>query len=253
MHVVHYFSSSNSLIPANIMRNRHRRQVNRPSQNLDSFLDILTNTVGVLMFISLFVTLITSEASSIVKTPIASETEKVPRFFEIRNNKIAYIDDEKVGKQIEQITSNLPACNRPLPPAKYYLFETQDHVSRLRDYRACIRSRGQRISNFKTQIENYNVRMINPNTFSLLYEPIPNQEGESKEELVLPQSEFLQVIQKLNPQKDYLAFIVRPDSFSTFRIAREQAWANGFDVGWEPHKNERPIIFGSGGRAIGVQ
>lgn len=235
------------------MRNRHRRKINRPTQNLDSFLDILTNTVGVLMFISLFVTLITSEASSIIKTPLASETEKIPRFFEIRDNKIAYINDEKVGKEIEKITINLPACNRPLPPAESYLFDTQDHVGRLRDYRACLKSRGQRIANFQTQIENYNVRMINPATFSLLYEPIPNQSGESKEELVLPQSEFRQVIEKLDPQKDYLAFIVRPDSFSAFRVAREQAWANGFDVGWEPHKSERPIVFGSGGRAIGVQ
>lgn len=235
------------------MRNRHRRRVSHPTQNLDSFLDILTNTVGVLMFISLFVTLITSEASSIVKTPLASETEKTPRFFEIRNNKIAYINDEQVGKEIEQITLNLPACNKPELPTESYLFDTQDRVASIRDYRACLRSRGQRIANFQTQIENYNVRMINPNTFSLLYEPIPNREGESKEELVLPQSEYLQVLQKLNPQRDYLAFIVRPDSFSTFRTAREQAWAKGFDVGWEPHQNERPIIFGAGGRAIGVQ
>lgn len=235
------------------MRNRHRRRVSHPTQNLDSFLDILTNTVGVLMFISLFVTLITSEASSIVKTPLASETEKTPRFFEIRNNKIAYINDEQVGKEIEQITLNLPACNKPELPTESYLFDTQDRVASIRDYRSCLRSRGQRIANFQTQIENYNVRMINPNTFSLLYEPIPHREGESKEELALPQSEYLQVLQRFNPQKDYLAFIVRPDSFSAFRAAREQAWAKGFDVGWEPHKSERPIIFGAGGRAIGVQ
>ena len=235
------------------MRNRSRRKLNRPTQNLDSFLDILTNTVGVLMFISLFVTLIASEADSIVKTPLSSETTKVPRFFEIRDNKIAYIDDEKVGKDIEEITGNLPACNRPKTPAQPDLFERQDYVGSLRAYRACLRSRAQRIANFQTQTEYYDVRMINPSTFSLIYEPIPNKEGESKEELVLPQSDYLQVLEKLDPQKDYLAFIVRPDSFSGFRVAREQAWAKGFDVGWEPHKSERPIVFGSGGRAIGVQ
>lgn len=235
------------------MRNRQRRRINRPTQNLDSFLDILTNTVGVLMFISLFVTLITSEASSIVKTPIASETEKVPRFFEIRDDKVTYINDEQVGQEIEEITINLPACNRPTPSSQSYFFDAQDYANNIRNYRECLRSRGQRIANFQTRIENYNVRMINANTFSLLYEPIPGQEGESEEELVIPQSEFLQVLEKLDPQKDYLAFIVRPDSFSAFRVAREQAWASGFDVGWEPHKTERPIVFGSGGRAIGVQ
>ena len=235
------------------MRNRNRRKLNRPTQNLDSFLDILTNTVGVLMFISLFVTLIASEADSIVKTPLSSDTTKVPRFFEIRDNKIAYIDDEKVGKDIEEITGNLPACNRPKNPVQSDLFDRQDYISRLRDYRSCIRSRAQRIANFQTQTEYYDVRMINASTFSLIYEPIPTKEGESKEELVLPQSNYLQVLDKLDPQKDYLAFIVRPDSFSGFRVAREEAWAKGFDVGWEPHKSERPIVFGSGGRAIGVQ
>ncbi|MGK7934472.1 MAG: hypothetical protein AB4206_01475 [Xenococcaceae cyanobacterium] len=235
------------------MRNRNRRRVNHPAQNLDSFLDILTNTVGVLMFISLFVTLIASEADSIVQTPLSSETEKVPRFFEIRDNKIAYIDDEKVGKDIEEITGNLPACHRPETPDRPDLFDRQNYVGHLRDYRSCLRSRAQRIANFQTQTEHYNVRMINASTFSLIYEPITDNEGESKEELVLPQSSYLQVLEKLDPKKDYLAFIVRPDSFSSFRVAREEAWAKGFDVGWEPHKTERPIIFGSGGRAIGVQ
>lgn len=235
------------------MRNRHRRKLNRPTQNLDSFLDILTNTVGVLMFISLFVTLIASEADSIVQTPLSSETTKIPRFFEIRGNKIAYIDDEKVGKDIEEVTGNLPACNRPKTPESPDLFETRNHAGRLRDYRSCLLSRGQRIANFKTQTEYYNVRMINPRTFSFIYEPIPTKEGESKEELVLPQSEYLQVLEKLDPKQDYLAFIVRPDSFSGFRVAREQAWLKGFDVGWEPHKTEKPIVFGSGGREIGVQ
>ena len=235
------------------MRTRTRRQVNRPTQNLDSFLDILTNTVGVLMFISLFATLIASEADSIVQTPLSSETTKTPRFFEIRSNKITYINDEQVGQDIEKITSNLPACNKPKTPHDSTRFDTQNHDRRLRDYRSCLLSRGQRIANFRTQTEYYNVRMVNPSTFSFLYEPIPNQEGESKEEIVLPRSAYLQVLDKLDPKQDYLAFIVRPDSFSGFRVAREQAWAKGFEVGWEPHKTERPIIFGSGGRAIGVQ
>ena len=235
------------------MRNRSRRQVNHPAQNLDSFLDILTNTVGVLMFISLFVTLIASQADSIVKTPLASESKKIPRFFEIRENKVTYINDEQVGKEIEQITGNLPACNRPDNPGGSSLFSDPNYAARINDYRSCLRSRGQRIANFQTRTEYYDVRMINASTFSLIYEPIPTKEGESKEELALPQSEFLQVLEKLDPKQDYLAFIVRPDSFSGFRAAREQAWAKGFDVGWEPHKTERPIVFGSGGRAIGVQ
>ena len=232
------------------MRNRARRRNAVPSQNLDSFLDILTNTVGVLMFISLFVTLIAVEADSIVQTPLASKTEKTPRFFEIRDNKITYIDDEKVGAEIEQLIGNLPSCNQPQFSVDG---NSQEYIRELGNYRSCIQSRSGRLVNFQTQTDFYTVTMRNPSTFSLLYEPIPNQEGENKDQIVTKESVFNQVLAKLNPKEDYVAFIVRPDSFSAFRAARQQAWDKGFEAGWEPHKKELPITFGSGGRSIGVQ
>ena len=62
------------------MRSRGRRRSNTIEQNLDSFLDVLTNTVGVLMFISLFVTLIATGGSSkskiTIQTPLSSDTDK---------------------------------------------------------------------------------------------------------------------------------------------------------------------------------
>ena len=234
------------------MRNRRRRTAKNPDQNLDSFLDILTNTVGVLMFISLFVTLIAVEADSIVKTPLVSETEKTPRFFEIRENKITYIDDEKVGKDMEQVIGNLPNCNKPDFDLDSAL-GSGSYLSGLQSYKSCISSRANRLINFQTQTDYYNVTMTNASTFSLRYDPIQTKPGETKEEFSLPESQFNEILAKLDPNQDYLAFIVRPDSFSAFRAAREQAWAKGFDVGWEPHRTESPIQFGSGGRAIGVQ
>lgn len=229
------------------MRSRARRKNAIPGQNLDSFLDILTNTVGVLMFISLFVTLIAVESDAIIQTPLASETEKTPRFFEIREGKLTYIDDQKVGAEMEKLIGNLPSCNQPDFSA------SQEYARRMTDYRSCIQSRAGRLVNFRTETDYYYVTMTNPATFSLLYEPIPTKEGEDKDQLALQQSAFNGVLQNLNPNKEYLAFIVRPDSFSTFRAARKQAWAQGFEVGWEPHPEELPISFGSGGRAIGVQ
>ena len=234
------------------MRNRRRRKPSTPSQNLDSFLDILTNTVGVLMFISLFVTLIAVEADSIVKTPLVSETQKKPRFFEIRDRKITYIDDEKVGQEIDKLIGSLPNCNPPDFDLSSELSSNQ-YLIQLSNYKSCINNRASRLVNFRIRTDYYDVTMTNPSTFSLRYEPIPTRDGETKEELVFPESEFNKVLANFDPNEDYLAFIVRPNSFSAFRAAREQAWAQGFDVGWEPHKQELPIQFGSGGRAIGVQ
>jgi hypothetical protein len=226
------------------MRNRARRKATPPGQNLDSFLDVMTNTVGVLMFVSLFVSLVTVEAAdSVIQTPLASESKKIPRFFEIRNNKVTYVDDEKVGKDMEVLMGNLPACNRP----------EFTNVEAYENYRSCIRSRAGRLVNFKTKTAHYNVTMTNAATFSHLYVPISNEQGENKEQLALKDSEFQRTLEKFKSKDDYIAFIVRPDSFSAFRAARKQAWKQGFQVGWEPHKEEDAITFGSGGKEIGVQ
>ncbi|HHP7229764.1 MAG TPA: hypothetical protein ACFCUY_02770 [Xenococcaceae cyanobacterium] len=235
------------------MRRRNKRLNAVPKQNLDSFLDILTNTVGVLMFISLFVTLITVEADSIVRTPLATETKKTPRFFEIRDNKVTYINDAQVGAEIETIVGNLPACNRPDFSLNSDLTTSREYLVQMSRYRSCLQSRANRLINFQTQTKYYTVKMINASSFSLLYQPLETQPGETKEQFSQSNSDFKQILAELNPSEEYLAFIVRPNSFSGFRAAREIAWAEGFEVGWEPHKTELPIIFGSGGRAIGVQ
>ena len=224
------------------MRNRIRRGYNpKPEQNLDSFLDILTNTVGVLMFISLFVSLIAVEVESVVETPLASETKKTARFFEIRENKVTYLNDQQVGEEMDTVVGNLPTCNQP------------DFESDRQFYQSCIQNRANRLINFRTQTEFYNVTMVDARTFTMQYDPIPSKVGENAEEILLADSKFNQVLAELDPQEDYLAFIVRPDSFASYRAAREQAWQKGFQVGWEPHKTENPIVFGSGGRSIGVQ
>jgi hypothetical protein len=250
------------------MRNRKSRRINPPDQNLDSFLDVLTNTVGALMFIILFMGLITAEAvsssnransssseagsSSIITTPLVSKTEKNPRFFEIRNNKITYIDDEKVGKDMETVIGNLPTCNKPDVDLNSEINSGQ-YLAALENYQACISNRASRLVDFQTQTDYYNVIMVNASTFSYRYDPIQSKPGETEAEFSLPESQFNQTLAKLDPKKDYLAFIVRPDSFASFRTAREQAWAQGFNVGWEPHKPELSIQFGSGGEAIDVQ
>ena len=245
------------------MRRRNKKINTVPEQNLDSFPDILTNTVGVLMFISLFVTLITVEADSnpksqtnskvksdtdsIIRTPLASQTNKRARFFEIRDNKITYINDAQVRTETDKVIGNLPTCKRP------EMSRDSEYANRINSYRYCLQNRASRLINFQTKTKYYKVTMVNPSSFSLLYEPIQTQPGETEQEFSQSTSDFNQVLRELDPNEDYLAFIVRPNSFASFRAAREIAWKQGFDVGWEPHNIGRPIVFGLGGRAIGVQ
>jgi hypothetical protein len=240
------------------MRRRRQRKPIEITQNLDSFLDILTNTVGVLMFIGLFVTLVTAQAGTIVRTPLASDSQKRPEFFEVRNNRVNPIDTESVTWKASKFINNLPRCNEPTisEPGSSGSILYEYYLEQLNEYQACLNDRVAQVNNYRAKISYYNVRVyLEPSSSNLayVYEPIPEEQGETPQELVKTDSTFESAIAQLDPQGDYIAFLVRPDSFEAFRAARKLAWSRGFDVGWEPMNPQREIMFGATGRAIGVQ
>jgi len=232
-------------------RQRTIRKKNHPGQNLDSFLDVLTNTVGVLMFIGLFVSLLTVEADRIIKTPLRAETDKKGVFFELRNNQLFYISDPEIETQIEDIYSSLPTCNLPEPPRSRSQFAYQTYLNEINIYNSCTSNIARRVKNFS--VDNGQYRVSFTADASLRYEPISNAQGEENQQIGAENSQFAQILQTLNPNEQYVAFIVRPDSFSTFRAAREKALTKGFQVGWEPFAQNNILVFGSGGRSVGVQ
>ncbi|MBE9044245.1 hypothetical protein IQ255_07495 [Pleurocapsales cyanobacterium LEGE 10410] len=240
------------------MRSRVRRKNNHVSQNLDSFLDILTNTVGVLMFISLFVTLIATGSSPktqvTIQTPLSSPTDKQSLWFEIEQNKISHLNLRQVRERELELSRNLPNCIRPENDPS-----ALDYFSRQNNYQSCLLSILGRQSNFRTNTKNYAVRTVDRGV-SLEFEPRSPDTGETTSQIAAPDSDFQQVLSQFNPRQDYLVFVVRPDSFEAFRTARKQAWDAGYDVGWEPIAQDAPIrirtIIGSelpGGKSIGVQ
>ena len=223
------------------------------SQNLDSFLDVLTNIVGVLIFVSLFASLAANGGAPkthlTIQTPLASTTDKEPLWFEIQNNKVSYLNLRQIRNKEIELSGSLPNCNKP---------SSGNSVS-LSNYQSCLLSILGRQSNFRVDTDSYQVRTVDQGV-SLLFEPLSNNIGETATQLTTVNSAYKQVLSKSNPNKDYLAFIVRPDSFEAFRDARKQAWEAGYEVGWEPLEQDAPIkirtIIGSelpGGRAVGIQ
>lgn len=233
------------------MRRRRIRNNNTPNQNLDSFLDILTNTVGVLMFIGLFVSLLAVEAGTVIRTPLKSNTNKIVQFFEIRNKELFYLSDDKIDEEIAEMLMTLPNCKPPDIPEEIEPYLYDFYLKRTAEYRECQRVRKERTANFSYNNGYYQISFIEGQ--ALQYEPVENAKGENKEQLKQENSQFKIILNKLDPDIYYIAFVVRPDSFSTFRTARQEAWNQGFDVGWEPLSQDSSLIFGSGGRSVGVQ
>jgi hypothetical protein len=238
------------------MKTRRTRKLDRLNQNLDSFLDTLTNTVGVLMFVSLFVSLIAVQAGktrTTVVTPLVTETNKKPRFFELAANKVTYIDDASIDRQIEKVLGE-SSCRKPQEPATNEdMIAYNDYMLDVREYQLCLSNQAERLTRFRPSTPYYQARLVDRKASAWLYEPVKDKQGEAIANLAKKNSEFNLVLAKLDPSEDYLAMIVRPDSFEAFRQARELAWKQGFKVGWEPQNSGVPIIFGSGGRNIGIQ
>lgn len=202
------------------------------------------------MFIGLFVALVSVQAGTVIRTPLVSRSVKYPQFFEVRENRVNYIDSTDVETQMQSVLTNLPTCDRPdiSPDMDPYLYDY--YLERIEEYNNCLTAKVEQIKRYRLDTNYYTVSFVNLD--SLLYKPTGVQ-GESSEELIEPDSEFKSLLADMNPASDYLAFIVRPDSFEAFRKARQEARKAGFEVGWEPYPEENPIIFGSGGRSVGVQ
>jgi hypothetical protein len=239
------------------MRSRSRRRTQPVNGNLDSFLDTLTNTVGALIFITLFVSLIAANSRPktkiTIQTPLFSTSKKEALWFEIKNNKISHLNLRQVREKELELTESLPNCIKP------NAFNSPDYLTGQNDYQSCLLSVVGRQSNFRVNTKNYNVKTVD-NGVSLLFEPVVGNIGETTKQVRSTDSEFQQVLSQFNTNKDYVLFIVRPNSFEAFRAARKQAWAAGYEVGWEPHPDNLPIkirtILGSelpGGTSIGVQ
>ncbi|MFN4278912.1 hypothetical protein [Thermosynechococcus sp.] len=217
-------------------RSRPRPQVRPPGQNLDSFLDVLTNTVGVMIFVCLFASLTAAVSPALVRTPIARETRKQVYFFECRENRAIPLEEDQAGEAIDR------------------------HLRRITENPfADARQIQQQLESFRHSTRYYNVRLNLVHSqgqpiLQTLFEPRDRTAGEFFSTLEKPTSNFRRTLDRLSPSQHSLVFFVRPDSFDCFRAARAIAWRSGFDVGWEPMAEGRAIIFVSGGgRRVTVQ
>lgn len=204
-----------------------RRPRPRPqAQNLDSFLDIMTNTVGVLVFVLLFVTLAAADASVLVRTPLRASTEKVPVFFEVVDGRVVHMETGVADERVRAFVEGLPRIN---------LYNYEYVLASMRTW--------------STSTGNYTVDLVG---YSTRYRANEGA-GEPVKVVKDTASAYQRVLRGMDPETEYLAFIVRPDGLEAFRAAREVATRRGLSSGWEPFTHEREITFGSNGRQVGVQ
>lgn len=192
-------------------------------------MDVLTNTVGVLIFVCLFASLMAAEAPALIRTPVARESQKNITFMECRDNRATPLEEDQVERAIAQQIRLLTATS---------LGEPGLVISQLNNFQVKTRFYGATLSVFEYQGQPI---------LQTRYQPLDPFAGETPDRVGQASSIFRQTLNRLRPREDALLFFVRPDSFECFRAARSVAWQEGFDVGWEPLNNQQPITFVSGG------
>ncbi len=195
--------------------------------SLDSFLDIVSNVVGVLILVAVVVVLGAGDVS-ISSGATATRTVKssAPRVvFELRDERAYFLDEEANGQRVVAAVKDAYTDREP---------SVDDIVAALN---------GTDVGD-----ATYRVR-AEPATdggIAWMYRMRASATGESCAELSQSGSKFLAQLERL-PQGGFVYFIVREDSFELFRCARDVAKRRGLEFGWHPVEGKEPLRFSVGG------
>jgi len=210
---------------------RRRKHKGEPEMLIVSFCDIVTITTAALFFCLLVTVQEAVKIPVLRPTPRAKVSSKQGVFFECRDNQLYFVDKAGLDDQVEKLMSTLNPGVRG---------------GDLESFLKAIQ--GQEVGNLYYKVD---PRYLLVGRMGL--EARPGIPGETLEELADPNSKFQAILSQLDKDHQYIAFLVRDDSFTVFRKARQVADDTGLDTGWELLGIDEPIKFGEGGTQIATQ
>ncbi|MFN4261145.1 MAG: hypothetical protein ACK4RK_17795 [Gemmataceae bacterium] len=210
---------------------RGRRKNPGQSESLDSFLDIVTNSLGLLILVSTLSTLSSTDTLSQFRlnlgAPIivTSDRNLKPVFIECRDNRIIPMDVDSLTPELrDKFDFFLPLAEKQKNAQAFNArkFSTTTHVIELRP-------------------REFNVQVV--------FKPLNQAVGYALPDVKDPKGSFSAYLNKWGTDDHYLNFYVRSDSFEAFREARALAKEQGFDLSWHPLKkeDELSLYYGRGG------
>jgi hypothetical protein len=187
--------------------------------SLDSFLDIVTNVVGVLVLVAM----VTVLSAGNISVPSGATAMTAPRptasrlLFECAGDEIFFVDEEGNGARVvDQVkrTSERPVSRDALVA----LLDDEDVGD------ATHRVRADRLEH----------------GIAWVYALRPEARGDHAADLDRTGSEFHRKLAELEAG-GFAYFVVHDDGFEVFRKARDIARARGISVGWHPVEGREPI------------
>lgn len=192
---------------------------------LDSFLDIMTCMLGVLMLIILLTSIDASQIKILIPTPFAHATEKKPIYLECRNGSLFLVPlvelREKAEAELKRIVDEAQGDSLQMLAA---------------------------LSDARVRDEGYEVDLRYALVGQVALTPLPDAKGYVIQSAAQETAStwFGRILTGLDKQKEMLAFFVRDDSFDVFKRARALAWAHKVEVSYELLSASDPIRLGLG-------
>ncbi|MGE0469697.1 MAG: hypothetical protein AB7L09_13040 [Nitrospira sp.] len=222
------------------MRFIRRRSDQEPS--LVPLADMLTNTVGILFFILVFTVLAAGGVVVPKRLPMEHATKAEPAHFVCAGNRLLPFDNVTLIKKL------LDPLGQPRSFADVEPWIQRYNTRRVEDPFFVITGEGKTVytgDSFSRQVRLVLRAKVEPKADS----------GTPVGDLRHPASVFQESINRLDPHKLFIHFIVKPDCLEPFTEARAIAIEKGFRTGWFPQSSDEIILDlgGSGGSEPTIQ
>ncbi len=216
-----------------------RRRRDDSVLSLDSFVDIVTNVLGLLILIAALVIVSNRDIKVALGTPLMAKApddlERV--IFECRENRVVPVEEGFRNARVERVVA-----------------EWHDDGSAAADeqcvaaFREMNRSRASNdYHRFEWQAEVVPTFFGKRLSLTTVLHPVDEPVGTIVTDLRDDASDFQEHLEDYDPEKHWVFIIARENSFECLRAVRKILHERGFQVGWTPQANDEPLRFSSGG------
>jgi len=212
---------------------RRRKEVEVVQPSLVPMVDLLSNTVGALVFIMIFTVMAASGVVVLKRLPLEHSTSAKPANFLCEKDRVFPLNNEELLLRLRKKWGS--------PQSLYEVYSWIARYDGLEAQDDHFIARGESNVTYSTY------------SISTLFTPKPGG-GYSKQEIHLRDSAYRRHLAALDGKSRFVHFFVRPDGLEAFFLARKIAAEEmGFGTGWMPLDTNEPLRFVSEGRAATQQ
>jgi hypothetical protein len=193
--------------------------------NLDSLVDIVSNNVGILVILAVFMAMFSLlekseqvpekeqpfENIEKIKIPWSHSSQKNNLLFLLRDDRILYLDRALVYQNFKKYLSGKEALPKQI------------------------------------SLNQYSIKLTTGSGHAHCLEFLASPgAGQWWHQLSQHDGLLQSLMKKYPPEENYFFFWVDPKSFELFREIRESLWGQHFEVGWKPVRRESTLRYCSG-------